>query len=246
MSDVNLSPKERIKKSPKFKFLPFKHINALTDLSTNTVYLSTNINLSDINDIMMDEMAHIFSGSAHHKKRWTTACKSIYGRIPKHNPEVDALTDKYYDILNKGTTNLCHNVGNITGIQNLLTDYHLLQSYRKFSQKVLGTDGSWEITGDNKIRLKPTPKGSFPVVIRYLPSVNDFQIPSHKEVATRALIAEAKIILGHTRRKISLPSSDGGTIQLDGSELVTEGREEKKEIIELALSLGEPLGFMIK
>jgi hypothetical protein len=156
----------------------------------------------------------------------------------------DPVSNRIQDIF--GAEMFLFSVGNITGIQNLLTDYHLLQAYRKFSQKVLGTDGSWEITGDNKIRLKPTPKGSFPVVVRYLPTVNDFQIPSHKEVVTRALIAEAKIILGHTRRKLSLPSSDGGTIQLDGSELVSEGREEKKEIIELAISLGEPLGFIIK
>jgi hypothetical protein len=156
----------------------------------------------------------------------------------------DPVSNRIQDIF--GAEMFLFNVGNITGIQNLLTDYHMLQSYRKFSQKVLGTDGGWEVTGNNKIRLKPTPKGSFPVVVRYLPSVNDFQLPAHKEVATRAMIAEAKIILGHTRRKMSVPSPDGGTLFLDGDNLVNEGREEWKEIIEYALSLGEPMGFIIK
>jgi hypothetical protein len=156
----------------------------------------------------------------------------------------DPVMNRIQDIF--GAEMFLFNVGNITGIQNMLTDYHLLQSYRKFSQKILGTDGGWEITGDNKIRLKPTPKGSFPVVVRYLPSVDDFQIPSHKEVCTRALIAESKIILGHTRRKLSIPSPDGGTMNMDGDALVTEGRDEKKEIIELAINLGEPMGFTLR
>ena len=141
------------------------------------------------------------------------------------------------------------NIGNITGIQNLLTDYHLLQAYRKFSQKVLGTDGGWEIVNEGdklQILLKPTPKGSFPVVVRYLPCVTHMKLPSPKEVVTRYLIAEAKIIIGHTRRKMTIPSPDGGTLNLDGDALVGEGREEKKEVLELALQLGEPLGFLSK
>lgn len=156
----------------------------------------------------------------------------------------DPMMNRIHDIF--GAEMFLFNIGNITGIQNLLTDYHMLQAYRKFSQKVLGTEGSWEVDGNNQIRLKPTPKGSFPVVVRYLPSVDDFQIPSHKEVCTRAIIAESKIILGHTRRKLSIPSPDGGTMTMDGEALVTEGREEKKEIIELAIQLGEPMPFIIK
>lgn len=222
--------------------MPFKYVNAITDLEDDTIYLSTNMDPSKINEVMIDEYAHIKSRSIYHRDEWKQVCIDLCGKIPEHNPVVD----EWIDQLNHKQCTKCANIGNITGIQNLLTDYHLLQSYRKFSQKVLGTDGSWEVTGDNKIKLKPTPKGSFPVVVRYLPSVDDFQIPSHKEVCTRALIAEAKIMIGHTRRKMLVPSPDGGTMNLDGDSLVTEGREEKKEIIELAISLGEPMGFMIK
>jgi hypothetical protein len=229
---------------PRIEFVPFKHVNAFTDLSTNTIYLSTHIDPPKINDVMMDEYAHIFSRSEHHKDAWVEACNKLYGKVPECNPKSDELYDK---LVSEGIIiPLGRNVGNITGIQNLLTDYHLLQAYRKFSQRILGTEGSWEVTGDKKIRLKPTPKGSFPVVVRYIPSVNDFNMPEQKEVCTRAIIAEAKIILGHTRRKMSIPSPDGGTLNLDGDALVTEGREEKKEIVELAVSLGEPMGFVAK
>jgi len=251
MSDINMF---RNTKNPKIKLFPFKHVNAITDLEENVVYISTSVDPSEITNIMMDEYAHIYSPEPGHGKAWKDTCKKLYGKIPNVNPKTDELCAKMLDKC-YGThikeRDICKkmkqcNIGNVTGIQNLLTDYHLLQSYRKFSQKVLGTDGSWEVTGDNKIRLKPTPKGSFPVVVRYLPSVDDFQIPSHKEVCTRALIAEAKIMIGHTRRKMLVPSPDGGTMNLDGDALVTEGREEKKEIIDLAISLGEPMGFMIK
>lgn len=245
MSDAYSQPKRRI--APKIKLLPFKHVNAITDLDDNVIYISTNINPSEITNVMMDEYAHVYSPEPGHGDAWKETCEKLYGQIPSFNPKTDEMCEELMKMSKDFTLGVkpC-NIGNITGIQNLLTDYHLLQSYRKFSQKILGTEGSWEVTGENKIRLKPTPKGSFPVVVRYLPSVDDFQIPSHKEVATRALIAEAKIMIGHTRRKIIVPSPDGGTMNLDGDALVTEGREEKKEIIELAISLGEPMGFLSK
>ncbi len=79
----------------------------------------------------------------------------------------DPVTTRIDDVF--GAESFLFNIGNISGIQNILTDYHLLQSYRKFSQKVLGTEGHWEVLGevdgeakDQLIRLYPTPKGSFP------------------------------------------------------------------------------------
>jgi hypothetical protein len=221
------------------KVLPFKCVNAFTDIKNKIIYVSSNIKNEDIYDVMCDEFGHILSKSNKHDEKWENACKNFYGFVPSYNNIFDE--DKILC-----DTDFGMNVGNITGIQNLLTDYHLLQSYRKFSQKVLGTDGSWEITGNNKIRLKPTPKGSFPVVVRYLPSVDDFQQPAHKEVCVRFLLAECKIMLGHIRRKMTIPSPDGGTMQMDGDALVSEGIKERDEAIQYALDLGEPMGFIIK
>lgn len=135
------------------------------------------------------------------------------------------------------------NIGNVTGIMNLLTDYFLLQSYRKFSERVLGTEGSWEFrVSTNTIRLFPVPRGTFPVVVRYIPSVDEFKSPQAREVAYRACLAQMKIALGHARRKISgMPGPDGTSINLDGESLVTEGREEYKEVVEFAIGVGAPL-----
>lgn len=146
-----------------------------------------------------------------------------------------------------GAESFLFNIGNISGIQNLLTDYHLLQAYRKFSQRILGNEGQWEFKVEsNTIRLFPVPKGSFPVVVEYLPSVNEFKSPQAREITYRAFLAQMKIALGHARRKFSaIPSPDGGTLNFDGDALVSEGREEYTQVQNDAILLGEPLGIWL-
>lgn len=153
----------------------------------------------------------------------------------------DPATTRIGDIF--GAESFLFNVGNVTGIQNILLDYHLLQAYRKFSKKILGTEGQWEVKGNNKIRLFPTPRGSFPVFIEYYPTVTQFRTPTAKELIKRALVAEAKIILGMIRSKFGgIPSPDGGVIQYNGDALRTEGQAEKQQVVQDAILLSEPLG----
>jgi len=148
------------------------------------------------------------------------------------------------------------NYGNFAGSNTLVLDYHLLQHYRKFSQKILGVEGRWEVMGEDegpqrgdmlsannqRIRLIPTPKASYPVVVVYLPCINNFRSPQARKITYDLIEAEAKIALGMARRKIQgTPTPDGGTLAYDGEALVREGMEIKDKIIELAISLGEPL-----
>jgi len=152
----------------------------------------------------------------------------------------DPATTRIGDIF--GAESFLFNIGNITGVQNLLLDYHFLQAYRKFSQRILGTEGQWELAGDQKIRLYPTPRGSFPVVIQYIPTVGSFKTPESREITKRMLVAEAKIILGNARSKFGgIPTPDGGTLNLNGDALRTEGQEEKKQALEDAINVGQPL-----
>ena len=176
------------------------------------------------------------------------------------NVSWDPSTTRLDDIF--GAESFLFNIGNISGVQNILTDYHLLQSYRKFSQRILGNEGTWEFKverGDanssagvgtdygGTIKLFPVPKGSFPVVIQYLPSVQTFRSPQAQEATYRAFLAEMKISLGYARRKFQgIPGPDGGQITMDGDNLVTEGREEKKEAMEFAISVGEPLPIILR
>lgn len=163
----------------------------------------------------------------------------------------DPVTTRIDDIF--GAESFLFNIGNISGIQNILVDYHLLQAYRKFSQKILGTEGHWEVINEvdgdatqQLIRLYPTPKGVFPVVVLYIPVVNHFRSPQAKQLANEMLLAEAKHVVGSTRRKIAnMPSPTGGNLQLDGEVLMQEAAKEKEAITQRAVHLGEPLGVYL-
>ena len=151
-----------------------------------------------------------------------------------------------------GAESFLFNIGNISGIQNILTDYHLLLAYRKFSQKILGTEGQWEYVkssgelGGDTIRLFPVPKSTYPVIIEYVPSVEEFKSPQAREMVYRAVLAQMKMALGSARRKFSgIPSPDGGTITFDGESMYKEGQEEYKEIVEFCVNHGEPMGVYL-
>lgn len=167
----------------------------------------------------------------------------------------DPVTTRIDDVF--GAESFLFNIGNISGIQNILTDYHLLQAYRKFSQKVLGTEGHWEVLNegqstvegdalsakDQLIRLYPTPKGAFPVVVLYTPVITHFRSPQARMLAYDMMLAEAKIAVGTARRKINgMPTPEGGTINFDGGDLISEGEKIKEDIINKAIQLGEPVG----
>ena len=191
---------------------------------------------------------------------WTSPLQSTYP-LPDdaywvQSVNWDPVTTRIDDVF--GAESFLFNIGNISGIQNILTDYHLLQAYRKFSQKILGTEGHWEVLNegdsmvegdslsakDQLIRLYPTPKGAFPVVVLYIPVVNHFRSPQARKIAYEMMLAEAKCAIGHARRKIAgMPTPDGGSISYDGSDLVSEGEKMKDEITEKAIKLGEPLGI---
>ena len=142
-----------------------------------------------------------------------------------------------------GSESYLFNVGNVTGIQNLLLDYHLLQSYRKFSQRMLATEGHWEVKGDNKLKLLPLPRGSYPCFVEYFPYVNSWRTPQARELTRRLVIAEASIILGNIRTKRALPLPDGGTTTFGGENLIIKGYEEREKVYKEALLCGEPPGI---
>lgn len=151
-----------------------------------------------------------------------------------------------------GAESYLFNVGGtssiFTGGTGMLTDIFLLKSYQKFSRRILGTEGHWEVVNEvngnsaqQMIRLYPTPKGAYPVVVVYYPIVTHFRSPQAKKIAMDMLLAESKCILGAIRRKMTgLPTPDGGTMQYDGEALAQEGKQEVEEIIKNALLLGEP------
>jgi len=169
----------------------------------------------------------------------------------------DPYTAKVDDIF--GADYYLLNYGNFVGPNSMVLDYHMLQAYRKHSAKILGVEGRWEVMGEvegpvtddqldakfQRIRLIPTPKASFPVVVVYLPCINHFRSPQARKLAYDYVEAEARIALGMARRKIQgVPTPDGGTLTYDGEALVKEGEELKDKILEQAMLQGEPLGII--
>lgn len=224
-----------------FNFLPFKHVKSFVDVQSKQIYINQNLIFSDdIEDCIRHEMAHILSGDCDHGDEWEKTCKGL--GLHEEIQDTDLLK------VNRGKLgipeHIAGNIGNISGIQNILTDYHLLQAYRKFSQRILGTEGTWEFSVEaNTIRLFPVPKGSFPVIVRYLPNVTSFKSPQAREITYRAFLARMKEALGHARRKFGgIPGPDGSVINFDGDALVAEGREEYEKVQEDAIRLGEPIG----
>lgn len=191
-----------------------------------------------IQEVIADEYSHILSNSSIHDNKWKLTCKEIYGL--DINPSLQFDENKKRLGIPK---HFAANVGNVTGIQNLLLDFHLLQSYRKFSQRILATEGQWEVKGDNLIKLLPIPRGSYPVFVEYYPSVNRWRTPVARELMRRLIIAESSIILGNIRTKRALPLPDGGTTTFGGEALILKGYEEREKVYKEALLLGEPPGI---
>lgn len=209
-------------------FLPI-NIYGAVDIKTEDIFISNLINLNDQIDTIYHELAHMETKNEKHDDKWNMVYKNLGGK-------------KHYRSSVCKIGNLYANIGNITGLNQMLTDYHLLQSYRKWSQRVLGTEGRWEVIDQDKIKLFPVPKGSYPVVVRYLPRLSEIKRPSEKQLIIKFAIAQAKIIIGESRRKYKGGLAvAGNTIQLNGEELVNEGREEVKEVIsEASIQFGEP------
>ena len=232
MSESNYTPKQGLN----INLVPFNSINAFCDIRSRDIFL----NPSKIGDhnIIIDEISHIACETPYHDYNWARTCSEMGGStVPD---ELDIVRRRL------GISNdIGGNIGNISGIQNIMTDYVLLQQYRRFTQRILGNEGHWEVLGSRKIRLFPTPKGSFPVVVVYCPVITSFRSPITRKLCMDMLLAESMIMLGMSRNKFSgIPSPDGGTLSMNGADLVNQGMEKRKSIIEEANYLSEPMPIL--
>ena len=167
------------------------------------------------------------------------------------SPLLDSTFNLDYQLLNSGIFGQFH---------TQILDVHLVRSYQKIASKILSRTGRWEITGEvegnkaddsldassQRIRMYPTPKGAFPVMIKYCPSINSFRRPDSRYMCYKLMVAEAKIRVGHARRKVaSFPGPDGAAINLDGDAMLKEGIEERDKIMEEILHYTAPIPPMI-
>ena len=219
-------------------FLPL-HSFGCVDLKDGSIFISNKLNTYETINTIVHEICHLIINNSDHDHKWFDLCKSIL-------PSFHFIFDSNIGNIDVGNMKVAHNIGNVSGLQNILLDYYLLQHYRKASQRFLGTEGQWEVKGNNKIRLIPTPRGSFPVVVEYFPRIYQFRSTQAREICKRMMVAETKIMVGHARGKFSnIPAPGGGNMGLNGEALRTEGMQEKEKALQDAILLGEPLSVYI-
>ena len=96
------------------------------------------------------------------------------------------------------------------------------QFYFKEAARILSADFDWEFL-DGALRIHPKPDEPFPLTYASAFPHDLASIPLDDQDWFRDyLLAQMKIIVGHIRRKFSIPGAQTGQ-QLDGREMVQEG-----------------------
>jgi len=136
----------------------------------------------------------------------------------------DLMTNIYIQQLFQ---NYGHNGFNFGGN---MTDWYLTLSFAKDVEIIMGTTIKWDIHNE-RLFIFPEPE-HMTVGIRYRSPLTPQEI--NNSVSLKNLVlAEAKILLGNIRLTFGGTIPGGSeNIQLNGSELVAQGQQEKEKIIE--------------
>lgn len=130
----------------------------------------------------------------------------------------------------------------ITPIWGRMGEWTMYKQYENMFARLSSRLGGWEWVSDYRhIKLYPVPCGVVQVSVHYLQQCKDWQcvIPSMQDGA----LAKAKEVLGRIRGKVkNIPGANGG-LQLDGSDLLAESKEDMKTFKEeLITRWGDVLG----
>ncbi|MFW6281251.1 MAG: hypothetical protein ACOC1O_00440 [bacterium] len=116
-------------------------------------------------------------------------------------------------------------------ITQTAADYYISLSASKDINILLNTQIAWEVI-NKRLFITPLPSNSFKVAIKYKSALTIDQIVSSLSIK-RLVLALAKIVLGNIRSTFGnqIPGGDG-MLQLNGSELKSEGEQERQSIID--------------
>ena len=116
-----------------------------------------------------------------------------------------------------------------SGIMANAADYHIALVASKDLSMILNTEIRWEFM-NKRIFLYPTPPSSVRIGIKYKSALTLSEISNSQSIKDFTL-AEAKITLGTIRSTFSnqIPGGDG-MLTLNGSELKSEGTQEKEAL----------------
>lgn len=125
-----------------------------------------------------------------------------------------------------------------SGFTQMLSDYYLTITLESDINIILGNQVSWEIN-NGKLFIHPTPN-DLAVGIRYKGAMSAAEIVTNYWIR-RLVLAEAKIVLGNIRSTFKNGIPGGSEVlQLNGPELMAEGKEEKEAAINELKKMTEP------
>ena len=118
-----------------------------------------------------------------------------------------------------------------------VSQYLLMQQYLKQVKNVLGQMATWQLINNKYLHIYPKPETNDESVILEFRAFDPTTLHhAYKSWVQKFTLALSKEILGGIRGKyVTLPGPGGGT-KLNGSELVSEAREDKQILIEELLT----------
>jgi len=150
-----------------------------------------------------------------------------YGVIDVEIPPPSDVPDLGFDVFQPRIVG----IGGFTD----LAEFELASIYAETARKVFSAEFEWEFNPETGVLLfdsPPTVSASAVVVCLREPASDDIRDPWLKNWALEFALAFCKMTLGHIRRKISSVEGTELTFELDGAELVNEGKEEMREMME--------------
>lgn len=110
-------------------------------------------------------------------------------------------------------------------------DYHIALSTSKDLNIILNTEVKWEVI-NKRLFITPIPSNTIKVVIKYKAAMTLDEIVTSQPIR-QLLLALSKITLGNIRSTFGnqVPGGDG-MLQLNGSELKSEGQQDRDRIID--------------
>lgn len=134
-----------------------------------------------------------------------------------------------------------------SNVQNYIQSFDYVQYYRWLQKledmkEVFGIDKHWEII-NNQIHLFPSDE-TFQTVGIYHANMPLLEKMETETWIREYALARSKVFLGTIWRKLSGISFPGGATQLNGGELISEGKEEMDKLREQLLQKRRPLPFL--
>jgi hypothetical protein len=120
-------------------------------------------------------------------------------------------------------------------------EWVLYSQYSQMFSNISSSIGGWEFLGGyDKIKLYPVPCTVNYVIVHYIQKCKDWSCTN--QFIMEYALALTKIMLGRVRTRIRNPPGPNGGVQLDGDQLLQEGKEEKEKLeSEIAMKYGDLL-----